>query len=462
MFHPGVVMRGSRRLRLETEAALRFRRGVDPVGVTWALDRAAQLIAELGEGTVAPGAAEVTDPAVLAPRTVALRPERVGQLLGDDLDDDTVAGRLEALGLEVDRGAVPWTVTIPSWRRDLAEECDLVEEVARLGGYDTIGLRHYNLSAVNADVQPEEERRRQVADVLRGFGYHEAITRALVDPELAVRAGFGEAVRERTVALADPPSREEAALRPSLLPSLLAATGRNLRRGNPETRLFEIGTAFTADGEGRPDETEWVALAAAGGEYPPSRERGQRSYGFTDFKGALEALVGAFRIDPPRWRSYTGKEPVPAGSAELVVDGEAVGLAWTVDPRTASAWDLNRPVHLGQVRLDALPATRTRPVRYRDTSRFPSVRRDLALVVPPGSTQEEIRDLVTRRAGKNLEDVELFDHYRGKPIPEGHVGLGFTLTFRALDRTLEESEVDQAVTKVVSALAERGVRLRDG
>jgi phenylalanyl-tRNA synthetase beta chain len=471
-FRPERILWGSRRLRLETEASLHFRRGVDPVGLAAAARRAASLLAELAGGTVAPGMIDVADPEILRERRVPLRPERVRALIGDPLEDAEIASRLEAFGFAVDRrSGDTWSVGVPSWRRDVKDECDLIEEVARHRGYDAIGVRQYNGSGVGAPIQPEEERLDRVRQVLTGFGYQEAVTRALVPEGAAARAGL-DPVRSTAgfFRILDPASREAEGLRVSMLPSLLDVLSHNVRHGWIETRVFEIGQTYRRlpGGDGGevvlPEETAQVALAAVGGEFGPSRERDQRSLDFLQFKGVVEALFNSFRIDDPQWRFYTASPDstlAPAGAVEVVVGGRSAGFAWEASAEVRGHWDIPRPVYLAQIRLDALPAETGAPVRYREPSRFPPVRRDLALVVPAAVTQADVREWIHREAGPHLAGVELFDAYRGKHIPAGHIGLGFSLTFRAADRTLEEAEVDSAVARVVDGLRGKGIVRRE-
>ena len=464
-FLPERILRGSRNLHLDTDASLRFRRGVDPVNVEWAARRAAALLAEVAGGTVAPGRAEALDPALVKPRGVTFRPAKVGETLGEAVPEDEVEERLAAYGFRVTRNDSrrPWEVQVPSWRRDVFEECDLVEEVARHRGYDSIGVRNYNASGVAAPIQPEEERRRSVREVLRGFGFHEILTITLTERAAAMRAGLSaDEVNRRFFPVLDPPSSEEEGLRVSLLPGLLSTVGYNLRHGQVELRLFEVGKVFLREeGRERPREEEWIGLAATGGTFPPSLERMQRSLNFLEFKGFVEALAAAFEIDGPKWRPYDGMGLVPPGSLELVTEAGSLGFAWEAPPEILDAWDGNRPVYLAQLRLDAFPLDEGTPRQFRPLSRFPAVRRDLALVVPRRFLEEEVRGWIREAAGKTLAGVELFDYYRGKHIPEGNVGVGYRLTFRSPDRTLEEAEVDRVVDRVVKALQRRGIQRRE-
>jgi phenylalanyl-tRNA synthetase beta chain len=464
-FRPERVLWGSRKLRLDTEASLRFRRGVDPGNTVHAARRAAALLAEVAGGTVAPGRIEVAAQGLGKPRTVALRPVKVGEVLGEQISEAEITERLQSFGFTLSGKGETLAVTVPSWRRDVLEECDLVEEVARHRGYDAIGVRQYNASAVNAPVQPDEERRDRVRHVMQGFGFQEAVTRTLTDRPAAVRAGLPEDAVERAFfPLQDPPSREEEGLRVSLVPSLLTVVAHNLRHDQPEVRVYEIGKTFhrmDGNGDGLPTEVSWVGLAAAGGSFAPSLERSGRSRSFPEFKGVVEELLAAFRIDVPKWRSYTGIDPVPEGALEVLSGDAGVGFAWDVSSPVRSRWDLNRPVFVAQIRLEALPADTGVPIRYREPSRYPAVRRDLALIVPETVLQDQVRAWIRGKAGAHLRRLELFDFYRGKHIPAGHLGLGYRLTFRAEDRTLEEREADEAVAAVLRALAGHGITRRD-
>ncbi len=463
-FKPQRVLRGSRALRLDTEAAIRFRRGVDPAGVAGAARRAAMLLAKVSGGTVAPGMVEAVDAAFLEPARVSLRPAKVGETLGEAVDPDEVAGRLVSLGFRCEREDEPWTVTVPTWRRDVLEECDLVEEVARHRGYDAIGSRMANVSGVDAPVQPEEVRRRRVGELLRGLGFHEAITPVLTRREAAGEVGIDpETAGAAFVPLDEAFSSEAEGLRVSLVPSLLDAAARNLRHGTPEVALYELGKTFDRRSGGKlPVETEWVGLVAVGGGFAPSRERARRSLDFLEFKGFVEALLASHQIDSPRWRPYDRLDLAPAGSIGAWEGERDLGFVWEAPEAVRERRDLGRPVFAAQIRLDALPPEEGAPRTFRELARFPAVRRDLALVVPDGTAQAQVREWIREDAGEHLAGLELFDHYRGRHIPAGHVGLGFSLTFRAVDRTLEEKDVDAAVDRIVTGLRRRNIVRREG
>jgi phenylalanyl-tRNA synthetase beta chain len=279
----------------------------------------------------------------------------------------------------------------------------------------------------------------------------------------AGRAGLDETrAAEDFFRILEPASRESEGLRVSMIPSLLDVVGHNLRHGWAETRVFEIGRTYHRRPGGAaelPEEVAWVGIGAAGGVFGPSRERANRSLDFLEFKGVVEALFMSFRIDGARWRSYTAAAPdlVPPGAVELVHESRSLGFAWEVAPEVRARWDMPRPVFVAQVRLEALPLETEEALRYREPSRHPAVRRDIALVVPAGMTQAAVRGWIRESAGPHLAGLELFDAYRGKHIPAGHAGLGFCLVFRAPDRTLEDKEADAAVDRVVSGLAARGI-----
>ena len=465
VFTSGRVLKGSRELKLDTEAAIRFRRGVNPHGTRWALDRAARLMAEVAGGQVLPGVIEDAAPGILEPKVIALRPDRVNQLLGESLPLGEIKTRLSAWQCKVEADSEPWLVTVPGWRSDLSEECDLIEEVARHMGYDRIGVTQSNVSAVNAPVQPEEILRRRVSECLRGFGYHEALTRALGDPALLHTLGFAEAqTQDRIVGIPEAPSLEESSLRLSPLPMMLQSLSHNVRHGQPEARLFELAKTFEAGGT-MPKETEWVVLGAVGGEFSPSRERSQRSYSKLEFKGVVEELLSAFGIDDTSWQPYTRQSDTvfPEGAVEIRTAEDGIGFLWEPETDVLEYVDLKRPAFLAQVKLESLGVSYNSAdqVRFAPMSKFPSVKRDLALVVGELIQQAEVRNSITQSGGKFLESLELFDTYKGEHIPDGHVGLGYSIVFRAPDRTLEETEVDTIMAKLTEALGNQGIQIRD-
>jgi phenylalanyl-tRNA synthetase beta chain len=478
-FKPERILRGSRRLRLETDAALRFRRGVDPAGLAWAAERAVALLAEVSGGKVAPGMIDVVDPSILTSRQVRMRPSRVNVLLGEELSSKEIGTQLSAFGFQTpaSTGSV-WDVGVPSWRRDVFEEVDLIEEVARHRGYDAIGERLYNGSGVSAPVEPEELSREDARQILRGFGFEEVVTRNLTEAAQAVRAGLDETtVNASFVRLLEPPTRAEEGLRVTMIPELLSVVARNLRHGHTDVHVFEIGKTFherslvtkevglfrdPSPNPELPVELSWLGLASTGGDVPPSLERVIRPGGFAGFKGAIEGVLETRHVDAPKWRFYNGLRLVPEGALEVLSGAVSLGFAWEVSPQARDAWDIPRPVYVAQLRLDLLPQENGKPAQYREPSRFPAVRRDLALVVPEGTHDAELKAWMAAQAGASLVSIELFDEYRGKHIPAGRVGLGYSLTFRAMDRTLEEKEVDAAIARIVSALAERGIARREG
>ncbi|NNF07627.1 MAG: hypothetical protein HKN21_12770, partial [Candidatus Eisenbacteria bacterium] len=248
----------------------------------------------------------------------------------------------------------------------------------------------------------------------------------------------------------------------SLVPGLADVVSHNLRHGSPEVRVFEIGKTFQSRGAGKlAKEDLWLGLAASGGDFEPSKERAGRSYGLDEFKGVCESLLRALQIDDLKWQAYTGEELFPHGALAISSGRQVLGFVWELSPRARKGLGVRQPMFAGQIKLDSLPHSFLLPRTYQEPSRYPSVKRDLALVVPKSMTQQDVRDLIRKAAGKQLESLELFDHYEGKHIPDGHQGLGFSLVFRAGDRTLEESEIDRWVGKIIKQLEGREVKLRD-
>jgi len=459
-FDPLRIRRTAARLGMRTEASVRFERGADPEAVPTAADRAAQLIAEISGGRVARGAIDVY-PNPRRIRPIRLRADRANSLLGTGLEVGEMAAILTSLGCEVDATRKILRTTPPTWRPDLAIEEDLVEEVARIHGFDRIpetlpsGARTGGLTEV-------QRRRRRAREILLGAGLSEAVTLSLLPPWLADRLRLPDgADLRRAPRVSNPLSEEESVLRPSLLPGLLLSAQRNVARRVLPVRLFEIGTVFQPDGE-RVAESTWAAWLLAG-PAPVGWHQPQRDLDVFDAKGVLEAVVEGLGISG--WRIEAAAPDAdtaplhPGRAAHLLVDGELAGFVGELAPAAAQALDLPRRVAVGAVDLGAL-AGRPQEFGARVAPRVPAVWRDLALVVPEHVPSAEVADAITRAAGPLLEDLRLFDVYRGEPVPEGHVSLAYTLTLRDPERTLTDGDADGVVRAIADAAAAAGWTLR--
>ena len=434
------VRKTAKRLGLSTDAHTRFERGVDPNLPPLAAARTAALIAELGGGTLHPGVTEVGGDAAL--QTIPFRPSRVAFLTTLAVPFELQKQFLEALGCTVVvRSADDWLVTAPSWRFDLALEADLVEEVARLYGYEHIGVSVPELGFV-----PEgaDTTHRGLRNLLVGFGLQETLTYTFSSDEELARSGAPAA----SVRLAQPPSRERSVLRTALYPGLLGAARTN--RGE-RLALFEIGRVFAGD------EAERLALLLrgtwAGGGWLSARE-----VDFYVLKGVLEKLAATLgvtvRLEPP---SQLGSHPAlhPGVSAVVFWEGREVGFCGLLHPELAAAYELG-DTYLAELELPL----QGRAVSFHEFSRQPFAERDLAVIAPKDVPYAQLESLVRGAAGDKLASVAPFDLYEGRPIPGDKRSVALRLRFRDTARALRDDEVDAFMEDVITALSHQGYAIR--
>jgi phenylalanyl-tRNA synthetase beta chain len=450
------IFRTARRLGVQTEASARFSRGTDPENPPRGADRAARLMVEWSGGSVSAGAIDVGE----APerRKVALRPSRASALLGYEVTRSDASEVFERLGVGVRKARGDEVeIEVPGYRVDLEREIDLIEEVVRVQGYESLGSKLPGIRQAGG-VAETYSSRRQARDALVRAGLREAISLSFAsrsDLELMGQPG---------VRLANPVSSEEGTLRTSLIPGLLRAAARNASRGVSSVALFEVGHVFRPNGtEGEPvDEREFAAgLVAGPAGLGYHQER--RDFDLFDAKGVLEALLDGLSVIGWRLGDPPGKPFHPARSAVVLVDGEIVGSVGEVHPRVAEKLDLPKPPALFEVDLSGLALRSGRPFEYREIPRFPPVRRDLAFVVDEGVPAGAVGEALAAATGGVADGVVLFDVFRGPPIPEGRKSLAFSVDFRMPDRTLTDDDVDAVVRTIVTRLhGEFGAELRAG
>ncbi len=440
-FRPETLSRTARRLGLTTEAALRFERGVDPELASLALERATALIMKIAGGQASP----VTEQAVPGhwPKRepIRLRFARIQQLLGVPVPRIQVSRFLKALGMVVTGSHGDLLVMPPRFRFDIQGEIDLVEEIARLWGYDHIPA--VELPMAWQTPPPAASGMRRVADLLCDRDYFEAATLSLVDPTEQALWGFSS-----PVLLRNPLAAPWAQLRPSLIPGLMAAAVHNRRRQQGRLRLFEIGTCFAASKEGVSEVTK-VAGLILGPVLPEQWGVKARGADFFDLKGDLEALCALAQVTPLTVaRDFPFLQP--GVSAALLVGSETVGCLGAVSPELRRKWGLEEPVFVFEIEARLWGARG--PKRAEEPSRFPSVRRDIALVVAAEVAAGDLLDTVRRSAGTLLQDLVLFDVYQGEGLDFGTKSLALSLTLQDFSRTLNDEVVDKTMAHVVSAL----------
>jgi phenylalanyl-tRNA synthetase beta chain len=495
-FTPSSIRRTSKRLGLSTEASYRFERGADPEAPARALARACELIEQIGAGHVRPDWIDARA-TTRTPIALTLRHEQIARILGYVAPPDVVERVMTRLGFELSsdaaaqgsgvasstgapsspapvgasgRGLV-WQVTVPSWRVDVTREIDLIEEVARVYGYDRIPTTFPALRTVPPAPDARLQRDRAVRQMLRAAGFHEASTLAFIERGAALDFTAEPSI----VAIANPLSEKFAVLRPSLLPGLVDALAYNRRREQRDIRLYEAANCFTRDvGERRRVAAVWTGAASA-----PHWSGSGRAADVFDPSGVVTALGATLGLDTvfvPAERPYL--TPAVAGAIQVrrranggVADGanangaRDIGIIGQLLPAVADTRGIpaNEPVFLFEIDLDAVLDWTSLGDRLRVTPlpRHPSVVRDVSIALNADLPSAQVRDTIRAAAPVTLERVVEFDRYQGKGVPDGQCSLSLRLTFRAPDRTLTDAEIQDAMDRIIAALAStHGAALR--
>lgn len=454
-FAPTAIAGRARRLGLHTDASHRFERGVDPALAAHALERATQLVLAVVGGLPGP-VVEALEPACMPERVpIRLREQRIARVLGQALPAGEVTGTLTRLHTAVTPTDDGWLVSPPSFRFDLEREVDLIEELARVHGLDRLPSRH---AAVVPRISRATETRVPLAEIrnrLVAQGFREAITYSFVDSQSQRLLNPDQPM----VPLANPITSDMDVMRTSLWPGLLNAIRHNLNRQQGTVRLFETGLRFVrrVDPVGELSDYRQEAvlgLAVTGRAAPEQWARPSRPVDFFDLKGDLEALFeltdASHRL---AFKAHSHPALHPGQSAQLVDGDRAVGWVGMLSPELESSLDLAQPCFLAEIVLDAL-AQRRLP-EYRALSRFPAIRRDLALVVPSAVASADVIQAVYDVASDTVQRVWLFDVYRGERLGQDRKSLALGLILQDLSRTLTDDEVEGTIARVVAHLGSR-------
>jgi phenylalanyl-tRNA synthetase beta chain len=446
-FNPLSVRRTSRRMGLKTEASMRFERGADPNLASVAMARACALLDATGAGRAGRTVVDAY-PLRTDPSHFTLRRERISALLGAPIPDVDVERILTALGFALEPTPAGWAVTVPTRRVDVRREVDLIEEVARHHGFDRLPATFPILAAPPAAPDPRIAQARGLRTVLTGAGFSEAVTFGFI--EEAAAAPF--AAEGDLMPIANPLSATFGVLRPSVLPGLVGAVAHNRRRERRDIRLFEVGNRFhRGRGERRAVACAWTG-AAVGDHWGG----GARDVDFFDIKGIVERLCEALRVQVhvvPHREEWL----VNGRTGAVLHDGVPMGVFGQLRPAIADARGVPEgdAVYVAELDLDAVDASAlSAPVAVTPLPRFPSVTRDVSILVDDTLPAEEVRRTIRAAAPASLASVREFDRYQGKGVPDGRVSLSVRLTFRSVERTLTDAEVQSAAHAIVTALVD--------
>ncbi len=446
-FEPLGIGKSARRLGMHTDASHRFERVANPHGQVRSIERATRLLLDIVGGTPGPLEDHCREPHLPVAATVKLRPQRIQRLLGIAVSDEEVQGILQRLHMQVVEDTPGWRVTAPSFRPDIALEADLIEEIARIHGFDNIP-GNVPQAPLHMREAPEAKRGlQQLKQILVQRGYQEIITYSFVDERLQLRLQ----PEAGAVSLENPISAEMGVMRTSMLPGLLQTTIYNLNRQQQRLCFFETGLIFEQiDGQTRQE--PMLGAARYGSRHPKQWGLDEDSTDFYDLKGDIEAICG-FAPDSPRLTYEPLEHPSfhPGQSASVYRDGRLAGHFGLLHPALAAELKLSSGLWLIELSLAALIDVNV-PV-FKTFSRHPLVRRDIAVVVDEAVTGDELRKCVGQARVDMLKKLELFDVYRGEGIDSGRKSMALTLTFQAHSRTLDDAEVNASVALILDSLA---------
>ncbi len=441
----------SKKIGLRTDASSKFEKGLDPNLAMEAMNRACQLIEELGAGEVVGGAIDVYT-GVMEGHRIPFDPDWINSLLGTDIDEETMIGYFKKIDLDFDEETRE--VVCPSWRQDLLRDADIAEEVARFYGYDNIPMTLPSGSDMAGGLSEKlriEQLSRRIAEYC---GFSQSMTYSFESPKVFDRLLIPEdASCRQTVVITNPLGEDYSIMRTLPVSGMLTSLATNYNRRNKEAKLYELATIYLPKAlplTELPEERVQLVFGMYGGR------------DFFDLKGVLEELFDKLGLEGRREYDPSEKQPFlhPGRQAAVRFDGKQIAYLGEVHPAVADNYGLKGRVYLASVDMPALTEYVTFDRKYTGIARFPAVKRDLSMLVPKTVTAGQIEDMLLQRGGKQLEDVTLFDIYEGAQVQEGFKSLAYTLTFRAKDRTLEEADISAFMKKIMNGLNQLGIELR--
>ncbi len=455
------IRQTSRKLKLSTEASHHFERGVDIENLIRASNRATKLICELAGGT----AGKFVDvyPTKFVPNEIESKnlKSAVKRLTGLEVQDSEILRILKALGIEAKSQIANRKSQIfisPSWRHDLAIEEDLIEEVARIVGYDKIG-EELPASRRAGEYQPTEPRKKELRKTLATLGFNEAISYSFIDTRNDERFDLiqhfvGENLDEKYVSLKDSIIEGATRMRPTLLSGLLDAVRTNFNYQKRDLKLFEIGKVFSAPEKeyDLPNERELLALILTGSEFSANKAMPLREFDFYDIKGALESVLNAINLPESDFQAKDVKHLRKGQSAEICLNGKAVGTIGCLNDEISAAYKFRQPVFVAEVDLQVLLEAEEKSIVYQPLAIYPSSVRDVSLLVKRSVSFAEIEKTIAGQKFELCRNVEFVDVYEGKGVAEDERSLTIRLEYRSDERTLLDEEIDSIHTRILQIL----------
>jgi phenylalanyl-tRNA synthetase beta chain len=466
-FDPITIRRGSKKLGLSTEASYRFERGIDIEGVITALRRALMLIHQLAGGEIIRGLID-NYPEPFSPPVIDLRIDKTNDFLGTALSQDTIAGYLRALELQVETVEPNLIrVTPPPYRVDITREVDLMEEVARLEGYDRILVTSPPIRPSDEGDLPGLVLGDKMREIVAGLGFTEIITYSFISPDSAAFLGAGgDSPLRSFVKLLNPLSADQSVMRTSLVPGLLDAIRTNILHGEKDLKLFEWGKVFIhSENEELPREEPFLGAIMTGLSDQKAWFRGEREVDFYDIKGAVQALLTALGLDgflfkrdniPPHYH--------PEVSSQIQFSDAVIGHVGQILPKVMKSYDLESVVaYVFEVDIKTLLEWMPHRKAFEPYARFPAVFRDISLIVGRGVASTEVQEIIKSEGGELIEAVDLYDFYEGGKIDPSEKALTFRVCYRSKKGTLDGQEINRLHETIINQIRQKtGGRLREG
>jgi phenylalanyl-tRNA synthetase beta chain len=433
----------AKKLGMRTEASSRFEKGLDAENALTALERAAYLIEKLGAGKVCTGVIDCY-PKKQEKRELTLRPEKINALLGTSIDANTMIELLETLEFKVDRDSMK--ITVPTFRGDVEREADIAEEIARLYDYNRIDA---TLLEGKSSTVGKKTRKQKIEDMIRNTmvscGLSEAYTYSFTSPRILDRLRIEKDDQLRkTVVISNPLGEDYSIMRTTTIPDMLSVISRNYNRQIEETAFFELGYVYIPKElplKELPMEKQILTIGMYG------------EMDFYDIKGIVEELLDVLRIKDYRFvPEKDNKVFHPGRTAQIVIAGEYAGLIGEIHPEISEEFETPERTYVGVIEVEPLINNAVMEVEYKQLPKHPAVTRDIAVLVNDEVLAGDIEQTISENGGKILEDIKLFDVYKGKQVPEGHKSMAYSISFRAEDRTLTDDEVNKSMQKIMAAL----------
>lgn len=459
-FNPAIIRRGAQKLGIKTEASRRFELGVDQENLSRVAWEASVLISDLALGKIVPRKIESRRP--LKSHKISFKPEKINQLLGIEIPKPEMKKILSALGFTPITGTrESWQMPIPTYRKDIENDADLAEDVGRMFGYDKLPkdflLRGQRIGSKN----PLSRSLDKIRDFLTGYGFAEVYTVSFID-EMAVERFTLEP--ERIIKIPNPLNVRFSVMRPLLLPNLLETTIANFRKGNKELRLFEIGKVYYLSNK-KFLETYHLCAILTGQAFPLFWDGKASSVNFYDIKGLVESFFSYLKIPVTLndSKAVTAYQFLSPQSTEIRTDSQTFGAFGLVKKELLDSLDIKDAVYAWELDLSFLSDPSLFRHQFTELPKYPSIVRDFAFVINDKIRAQEIELLIKESGGEFLERLEIFDCYKGHPLPKDKKNLGIRLGFRSSERTLREEEVSEAVSNILEILKVRlGAELRSG